>query len=247
MRIAIISDIHEDFLNLQKTFDHILKLNINKIACLGDIVGFEVNHYKYEKTRSAQKCIQLIKQQSDVIVAGNHDLLAIERLPFFANQIGFPEDWYNLSMNELKHKYEHIFFLYKNEAENDLNEIDKDIIKNLNSWETLNNDALKILFSHFIYPDINGNIKTFTTNRDGFSQHFKWMEKLGVNLSFVGHAHIQGIGIATKKGLKINNFGIYSLKDEPQIILCPTIAESKYKNGFVIFDSDNMTLEVLRL
>ena len=90
-------------------------------------------------------------------------------------------------------------------------------------------------------------MKTFTTNRDGFSQHFKWMEKLGVNLSFVGHAHIQGIGIATKKDFKISKFGIYSLKDEPQIILCPNIAECKYKNGFVIFDSNNMTLEVLGL
>lgn len=247
MRIAIISDIHEDFINLQKAFDYILKLNINKIACLGDIVGFEANHYKYEETRSAHKCIQLIRKYSDIIVTGNHELQATNGLPYFSQKIGFPENWYSISMKERKEVYGHKFFLYRDEAENDLNKTEIDIIKNLDSWKIVNSDSMCLLFSHFIYPDINGNLKYFSNNKDGFLKHFNWMEKLKVDISFVGHVHISGVGIVTKKRSKINNFGRYSLNTESQVIICPSIGKGKQKNGFVIFDSNNMTLEVLRL
>ena len=105
----------------------------------------------------------------------------------------------------------------------------------------------KLLFSHFIYPDINGNLKVFSNSKYGFSSHFEWMEKLKVNISFVGHAHISGVGIVSKKGSKINKFGRYSLNTEPQVILCPSLGKGKHKNGFVLFDSKSLSIEALAL
>lgn len=247
MLIAIISDIHEDIVNLQKTLDQLLKLNIDRIVCLGDVVGFDNNYYKYEKTRSAQKCIHLLKNYSDINVAGNHDLNASKCLPYFRKLIGFPDNWYTISMEEKERKYQQKFFLYKDEAKNDLSKQDKEFMKDFNSWEILDADTLPILFSHFIYPDINGNMTTFNNTKKGFSQHFEWMEKLKVNISFVGHAHINGVGIAKKKSLKIKKNSKHTLSADPQIILCPVIAEGKYKNGFVLFDSKTMMLEVVSL
>ena len=219
MRIGIISDIHEDIIGLNKAIDSINNYDIDRIVCLGDIVGFEKGHYKYEKTRNAHECVQLIKHKANIVVAGNHDLLHAQRIPHFATSIGFPENWYDLTLEELKHKYEHIFFLYKDEEENNLDKKDKEFLQELNSWEVLNIDSLRMLFSHFIYPDINGNMKIFTTNKYGFLHHLKWMENNNVNISFAGHAHIEGVGIATRKGLKISRFGEYSLKYQTQVIL----------------------------
>ncbi|MFC2151974.1 hypothetical protein ACFLSE_05545, partial [Bacteroidota bacterium] len=46
---------------------------------------------------------------------------------------------------------------------------------------------------------------------------------------------------------KVNKFGVYSLKNEPQIILCPNIAKGKYKNGYMIYDTITMNLNVIGL
>ena len=247
MRIAVISDIHEDIVNLQLALDQIFNFNIDEIICLGDIIGFESSYYKFDKIRSAQKCFQLLNKYSDIIVAGNHELHATDGLPHFRKKIGFPENWYSISMEKRKEIYGHKFFLYRDESENDLNKEEKEAIKKLNSWEVLELDNMKLLFSHFIYPDINGNLKVFSNSKDGFFKHFEWMKKLEINISFVGHAHISGVGIVTKKGSKINKFGRYSLNTEPQVILCPSIGKGKHKNGFVLFDSASMNLEVIAL
>jgi predicted phosphodiesterase len=247
MRIAIISDIHEDLISLQKSLDQILKLKIDKIVCLGDIIGFEKNYYKFDKSRSAQKCFQLINKYSDIIVAGNHELHATDSLPYFKQPIGFPENWYSISMEEKKEEYGHKFFLYRNEAENDLSSEEKEIIKGIKSWEILESNNKRLLFSHFVFPDINGNLKYFANNRDGYSKHFKWMKELNVNISFVGHTHINKVGIIREKGLKVNKFGTFLLKEEPQIILCPPVVSGKGKNGFVLFDTNNMSIKVLAI
>ena len=247
MSVSVISDIQEDVVNLQNALDQILQLNVDKIVCLGDIVGFDAKHYNYEETRNAQQCIHILKERLDIVVAGNHDLNTSGSFPFFMTKVGFPENWYAISMDEKEKLYENMFFLYKDEADINLNKSDIKFLKDLNSWEILEADTIKLLLSHFIYPDINGNLSTFVNNKEGFSLHFEFMNKLGVNISFVGHAHLEGVGIVGKRGLKINKFGIHSLKDEPQVILCPTIAKGKHKNGFVIFDTHCMSIEVVGL
>lgn len=247
MRVAIISDIHEDLISLKLALESINKLNIDKIFCLGDVVGFENSYYKYEDTRAAKGCLELLVRNSVKIIAGNHEINAVEQMPYYYKEIFFPENWYSIPINEKVRKYDHLFFTYKNEAITDLGNKDLDLIKNLKSWEILNIKSGKVSFSHFIYPDINGNLTTFFNNKSGFSLHFNWMKKNGINISFVGHTHVDGVGIATDKNLKINKFGFYSLENEAYIILCPPLARGKSKNGYIIFDTINKTIEATRI
>ena len=64
MRWAIFSDIHSNL----EAFDAVVKAykeeNIDTYVCLGDIVGYGVNPVE---------CIQMARDISDVIIAGNHD------------------------------------------------------------------------------------------------------------------------------------------------------------------------------
>jgi len=71
VRLALISDIHANFEALEATFYDIAERTIDRIVCLGDIVGYNSD---------AAACIALIRGTDCVCVAGNHDLAACGRI-----------------------------------------------------------------------------------------------------------------------------------------------------------------------
>lgn len=64
MKIAIISDIHGNLEALKATFEDIKKRQVDKIICLGDIIAKGVH---------PKECIELIKNQCDIVIQGNCD------------------------------------------------------------------------------------------------------------------------------------------------------------------------------
>lgn len=65
MKFALISDIHANAAALQKVLELIKAQNgIEKIYCLGDVVGFHT---------SPGKCIDLLEEHRVACIAGNHD------------------------------------------------------------------------------------------------------------------------------------------------------------------------------
>ncbi|WP_372399234.1 metallophosphoesterase family protein [Azospirillum sp. HJ39] len=64
MRIALISDIHANLEALRATLDAIAAQGVDRIVCLGDIVGYNTD---------AAACIALLRQAGAVCIAGNHD------------------------------------------------------------------------------------------------------------------------------------------------------------------------------
>ncbi len=69
MRIAVISDIHSNLQALTQALTLIDKRGVDKIFCLGDIVGYGGN---------PNECLDLIRKRVDVAVLGNHDLAALD-------------------------------------------------------------------------------------------------------------------------------------------------------------------------
>ncbi len=65
MRYAIISDIHSNYEALKSVLRDISKQSVDKIICLGDIIG---------KGENAHKCVQLVKKHCNIVVAGNTDI-----------------------------------------------------------------------------------------------------------------------------------------------------------------------------
>ena len=64
MRIGFLSDIHSNLEALQVAVEKLESEKVEKIVCIGDIVGYGAD---------PDKCVEIIKQKADVIVAGNHD------------------------------------------------------------------------------------------------------------------------------------------------------------------------------
>ena len=71
MRLALISDIHANLEALVATFYDIAECSIDRIVCLGDIVGYNSD---------AAACIALIRGTDCICVAGNHDLAVCGRI-----------------------------------------------------------------------------------------------------------------------------------------------------------------------
>ena len=64
MRTAVISDIHSNLEALTATLDHIDTQNVDRIICLGDILGYGP---------SPVECVDLVSQRCEWSLMGNHD------------------------------------------------------------------------------------------------------------------------------------------------------------------------------
>jgi len=66
LRIGLISDIHSNLEALSAVLSRLDNMSVDKVICLGDIVGYGANPVE---------CIKLVKENCDVVLAGNHDFL----------------------------------------------------------------------------------------------------------------------------------------------------------------------------
>ena len=70
MKYGIYSDIHGNLEALQRVFESMNRMGVEKKVCLGDIVGY--GPYPNE-------CVELVAENSAIVVLGNHDSVAIGR------------------------------------------------------------------------------------------------------------------------------------------------------------------------
>jgi predicted phosphodiesterase len=69
-KYGIIADIHSNYTALKVALDYLQRAGVDKVLCLGDIVG---------QVRDASECIQALKHRSDIfVIAGNCDRAAAE-------------------------------------------------------------------------------------------------------------------------------------------------------------------------
>jgi len=61
---AVIADIHGNLEALQTVLDEIDKVDIDRLICAGDVVGYAAH---------PGRCIEIVKKRADAVVAGNHD------------------------------------------------------------------------------------------------------------------------------------------------------------------------------
>jgi len=66
--IAIISDIHSNLAALEAVTEDIRSRNIERVLCLGDVVGYGID---------AEQCIDLVQRRCSLCLCGNHDWAVI--------------------------------------------------------------------------------------------------------------------------------------------------------------------------
>ncbi len=247
MKIALISDIHEDLIQLEKALRIIEKKKCDEIVCLGDILGYNSQYYDFSNTRNASSCIQLVKSHCSNVILGNHDMFVINRIPKYNAGFNYPENWYQLDIDERVGMAKEKLWNYSFDEKPNLNDIDFEYLSSLSELELVDYGNDKIMFSHFIYPNISGSTTSHPKNKAEFSEHFKFMNEQECKTSFFGHGHYNGSLITNRNKMRIKNFGVFELKQNINCISVPCIAQGKQKNGFSIYDNKNRQIETIKL
>ncbi len=68
MKLALISDIHGNLEALVSVLNHIEKQKVDKIHCLGDVIGYGSD---------PSSCLELVNKSCDVRIMGNHEYAAL--------------------------------------------------------------------------------------------------------------------------------------------------------------------------
>jgi predicted phosphodiesterase len=236
MKFAFISDIHEDIISLKFVISQIHKYDIDKLVCLGDITGFSDLHHSHKESKNAEECINILKEHCDIIVAGNHDLNTLDKLPEYLIRHEEANSWIPKET-----------WAYEGEVHSVLSDKNRRILNILPEYVIFSVENYKIMFSHFLYPDLTGSTMMIPEIRRELKPHFNFMEQNDCLLSFVGHTHIDGYALSTGNNVKFRDFGFHKLSGRRKIIFCPSIVNDLERSGYVIFDSKTFELTVLKL
>ena len=229
MRLAILSDIHEDYDSLLKIVEKAEARGFDKLICLGDISGFSLPYYDYGESRNAPACLALLREKCHVIVAGNHDIHAAGRDPELHESLRDHDAW-----------------LHEDDLDPGYSEEDISFLSSLPFYETLSTPLGKILFSHYVFPNLSGFVQGFYYEAKEFREHFTFMRQLECSLGFTGHAHPGGFyrvhpggfRLYRKREIKINSF--------PSIIGIPPATRHEHHSSFCIFDTVSLRLQLIR-
>ncbi len=244
MKIALISDIHEDVVSLRLALEAIEKKGCDEIYCLGDISGFSVPYYGYFDTRNAHECLRLVKENCKVVLAGNHDLHASKRLSTLSHEFNFPNNWYELDYCEREKISQEKVWLYDHDELDPLyKKADIEYLKTLPELYIHDIHDKKIMFSHYIYPNLSGVLKAFYHARNEYSPHFNFMDKNVCEYSFVGHAHSGGIYFATEEKTIQKGFRRKYMLHRKTCMVIPSIAGNQKRHGYCIFDTDEWSVK----
>ena len=248
MRIAIISDIHEDIVNLRKILDRLDRAGYDRLVCLGDISGFSVPFYTYHGTRSAHDCLSLLRERDALIVPGNHDYHAAGRVPQHSPAFDFPSDWYDLEYGQRIELTNSEVWLHE---EDDLESLytadDIAYLRTLPEYRVMDDTGgPPLLFSHYAWPNLSGFNKAFYSVPRDFGGHFGFMASLDCSISFTGHTHIGGHYTAFPRRIRYHGYGRRRLKAFPVVVGIPPATSHQNRSGFCIFNAENTVLRVVR-
>jgi predicted phosphodiesterase len=256
LKIGIISDIHEDIDNLKKTMLAFEKINCDEIICLGDIVGFSYPYYSFSDKRNANECVDLVKRNCTTVVIGNHDLNAIKKIPEFIFKTQYPKNWFELSTIKKKNLLGGKVWLYEGEQPHNLNSENIDYLANLKEYEIRNFEGVKIIFSHYIFPNFSGSNCLFPSFEHDLYPYFNFIESNNCKFGILGHLHPRKTLKSIKSKNKISPFFNYPFKlieflhfkidlKRTSCFSIPSLATNGEKHPGVILDTSNFELSLL--
>ncbi|RLD55064.1 MAG: hypothetical protein DRI97_10235 [Bacteroidetes bacterium] len=228
MRLAILSDIHEDLNRLKKVLNKIDQKGYDLLICLGDISGFSESYYRYPKSRNASACLDLIRRKCEIIVPGNHDLHAAGKIP----------------VRPAGAEYE--YWLHEEDLDPGYSEEDIAFLASLPEYAILPTPEYNILLSHYLEPNLSGFIKGFYWSVKEFGAHFQLMKEFSCKIGFTGHAHVRGFHLTNPQQFKHYGYRKLRLKDFPVVIGIPPVTRNNMRSGFCIFDTDSFFLQVTK-
>ncbi len=214
MRYGIFSDIHSNLEASQAVMDAYKKEDIDKYFCVGDIVGYAAD---------PQECIQKIRIQADITVAGNHDWASVDL---------FSIDYFNPVAKQA--------ILWTREK---LDKGDKIFLESLKL--VYKNKDLTLVHGTLDSPE------DFNYMKSSYFV-YKSFELLETNICFVGHSHIAGIFVKDKSGKlyykEDNNIDI--VEGYQYIINVGSVGQPRdgnFKAAYCIYDTETKKVQIKRI
>lgn len=242
MKYALISDIHEDMLSLKRALVEVEREGCDEIICLGDVLGFSPSHHKHGKTKDAAQCLELVQQHCSILIPGNHDLHAIEKLPQPGRDFRFPENWYSLDMTERKKIAAGKVWLYDDgEEQPAIPGKHKEWLAGLPEIRVLETPIGNILLSHYVFPNLSGALTQFYHKTKEFKAHRAFMEEMGCSYSIFGHLHYPGLAIASNRMRHKRYNRNYTLK-KGDCIAVPPVLDTGHGGSMCIFNTEDQSL-----
>lgn len=161
MRIAFFTDIHGNLPALKSILNDIKNNNIDKIICLGDVVGLGPK---------SKECLDLIQENNIDMVLGNNEL----NIMYGTNIDSSIED------EEAKH------YLW---IKNCLDEKNMSYLNNCKYMIEEEIDGIKLLFEHFLIEDINKKLPFYSLEILKNGKVNDILNTLNYDYIFVGHEH----------------------------------------------------------
>jgi predicted phosphodiesterase len=251
MRIGIITDIHENVEMLQQSLRQAAAYKCDDLVCLGDIVGFDRRYYRYNTKRSAKKCLEIIMSSFRWVVAGNHDLFAANRFPFYSNGFDYPENWFQMDPDERKMNSTGKVWCYEGDEPHDLEEAEIIYLRTLPEYIITAEPGIPCLFSHYIYPDVTGSTTRYVERNHQMKGHWDFMDSNNIKYSFSGHSHelFAGFAYRNKRSFfkAVHNLPSDSFKlgDEMVMTVLPPLTGEKGRTGFAILDTSTLKLNII--
>ena len=245
VRLAIISDIHEDYPSLKECHSKIRKLGYDRLICLGDISGFSEQYYSYPESRNARGCLQLVREACDLVIPGNHDLHATGRIPSHSRIFDFPEQWYEIGFAERENISEGSIWLHEDDMNPGYDEEELKYLTGRPEFEVLDCDGYSILLSHYIFPNLSGFLKKFYDRAPEFTDHFAFMKERECILGITGHTHSAGGYLVYKNRIRYHNRRNTVPPELPAIIGVPAITRQGTTQRFTIFDTESLVIRHL--
>ncbi len=214
MRIAIYSDVHGNLEAFEGVLKDIKREDVDKKVFLGDIVGYGPN---------PNECIELLRENADVILAGNHDWAAV-----------------GLTDSEYFNPYAKASLFWTMEA---LTDVNKAFLKELSP--TKMEDAIQFAHSTPLEPQEWRYILTMQDATDNY-------DSLEKDLCFVGHSH-QPVIIEYADAANIVPIrDIYKTleKNRKYIVNVGSVGQSRDSNPdscYVVYDSKTQNIEFRRV
>ncbi len=248
MILGIINDIHEDIDRLNVALQLFDKLGCDEIACLGDIVGYTYPNFGHFETRDASACVQAVKTNCRFVVAGNHDLHAVRKIPEFKAGFDYPENWFELDYFQRNYLANNEVWLNEeNEFSPLLSHKDIEFLRSVPEFLTIDCGNSRILLSHYMFPDLSGSSRKYYELFGPIEGHLNFIRENDCTIGFSGHKHVEGVFRASLSEEKKYDFGKQRLDDELQWIVGPCIVNGMKENGCMVFNTGTLELKVIPL
>lgn len=247
MKIGIISDIHEDGIRLTQAIRLLEKKSCDILVCLGDMAGFDQRFYGYSYSRNLTYCLTVIRENCRHVIPGNHDLFVLKKIPAWNHVFDFPGNWYSLSPAERRELSQGKVWNFEHDMPVTLEKSLVTWLDSLAEYFILEEDDLRILFTHSLFPDPMGMMTRKPYRHADFEPHLAKLSEMNCNLGISGHLHPNGVFRIRRRDTVRGKFGHLDVGPDVLQLVCPCIAESNQDNGFAILDTNQKTVDAIPL